>query len=197
MPAQPFANRFAGARKCFGIAVELKGPVGAELERVEFESELSGVEVFVEMAGALCLDDRVTQGCEPLLHDFGDAIADWTRTAIKLRGGGGEETTTAKDAFLHVRQPDVAKFPESRQAFRRFESGFDDFLNEDRARRFDGGHLQVFFGAEVCEEAALAHGKLSGETADRQAFEAFGRGDMHGRFEDRPARPVTLCFTPF
>src|SRR6185295_9280785 len=153
MPAQAFANGFTRACKCFWIAVELVGPVGAELERVEFESELSGVDPFVEMSGVLCIDDAVAQGREPLLHDLRDANANRTRAAVKLGGHGGEETAATKDAFLHVRQPDVAEFPETRQSLRRFESRFDDFLNEDRAGGFDGGHLQLFFRAEVCEEA--------------------------------------------
>src|SRR5215213_8979280 len=137
MPAQTFANRFARTCKCLRIAVELEGPVRAEFERIEFESELSGVDVFVQVPGVLRLDDRVAQRSEPLLHDLCDAIADRSGAAVKLRRHRRKETAAAKYPLLHVRKPDVTELPETRQALRRIKSGLDDFVNEDHARRFD------------------------------------------------------------
>src|SRR5690349_14205411 len=149
------------------------------------------------MVDVLCFDDRVAQSIKPLFHDLGDAVADRTRPAVKLRSHRGKETTAAKDALLHVRQPDVAQIPETWQALRRVESGLDDFVNEDRAGGFNRGHLQLFFRAEVREKTAFAHGKVGSEAADGQAFEAFGRGDVDGRFENCPAGAITLRFTTF
>src|SRR6185436_12864208 len=72
---QAFENRFARAFECAWIAIKLKRPVSAQFKRVEFESELRGVDLFVELPRVLCFDDGVTQSRKPLLHDLCDAIA--------------------------------------------------------------------------------------------------------------------------
>src|SRR5215207_10386619 len=61
IPAQAFTNGFARAFECALVAIELERPVRAEFQRVEFESELSSVDGFVEMAGLLRLDDRAAE----------------------------------------------------------------------------------------------------------------------------------------
>src|SRR6185295_20040108 len=58
---QAFKNRFARAFECARIAIKLERPVSAQFKRVEFESELRGVDLFVEMTGGLCFDDCVPQ----------------------------------------------------------------------------------------------------------------------------------------
>ena len=40
------------------------------------------------------------------------------------------------------------------------------------------------------EEPALAHSKLSRQTADREPFKSFRRGDLHSLVEDRLSRSV-------
>src|SRR6185369_11777704 len=69
-PAQAFADRFASAFERLRIAVELKGPVRAQFERVNFESELRGVNRLLQMTGVLCFDDEGAERGQPLLHDL-------------------------------------------------------------------------------------------------------------------------------
>src|SRR3546814_138553 len=57
--AQAFTDRFARAFEGAQVAVKLVRPVGAQFERIEFESELCGVDLFVELSGVLGFDDRV------------------------------------------------------------------------------------------------------------------------------------------
>jgi hypothetical protein len=47
-----------------------------------------------------------------------------------------------------------------------------------------GGQLELFLGAEMRKEAALAHAKLFGERANGEAFEALHGSDIHGAGED-------------
>ena len=60
------------------------------------------------------------------------------------------------------------------------------------ARRVDGGELQLFLGAEMSKEAALAHLQLVGQTADGEAFEPFQRGDVDGPLEDALPGPIAF-----
>ncbi len=48
----------------------------------------------------------------------------------------------------------------------------------------DRGQLQVFLGAEVCEQAALAHGQLGGQPPDAKAVQAVDGGQVGGGPQD-------------
>src|SRR5262249_31996433 len=133
VPAQTLANSFARAFERAQVAVELERPIGSEFKRVEFKSELRRIDFFVELSGLLCLDNGLAQSGQPLLHDLGNAVANWSRAAVKLSRCGRKETAPAKYFALNVRQPDVAEFPKSQQALRMIERGFNHFTNEDRA----------------------------------------------------------------
>ena len=57
-------------------------------------------------------------------------------------------------------------------------------FNEKRAGGFYRGKLEFFFGAEVGEEARLAHFQIFSEAADGEAFEAVYGGEIYGAAED-------------
>src|SRR6476469_3195795 len=96
------------------------------------------------MARVLRFDNRVAQSCEPLFHDVGNAVAHWTRATVELRRSGGKAASTTTHTALHLREPDVAEFPETQQTLGRLERRFDDFADEDRARGFNRRYLQIF-----------------------------------------------------
>ena len=77
--------------------------------------------------------------------------------------------------------------PQARGAVR----GAQGRLDHRRAEALRGGadrrQLQLLLGAEVGEEAALAHPQLGGEAADRQPLQALGRGEVDRAVEDRGA----------
>ena len=56
---------------------------------------------------------------------------------------------------------------------------------EERARGVDRRELELLLGAEVGEEAALAHPDRVGQAADREAVDALDRGEPGGLVEDR------------
>src|SRR5919199_122235 len=185
------------ARERLPVAVELEGPVRPQLEGVELEGELHGVDRRVELPRVLRLRDGAPERGEPLLHDFRDAVAHGARAAVKLRGGGGEKAASAEHPAAHVHEPDVAQLPQAREPPPCAEGRADDLAYEDFARGLDGGELQVLLGAEVGEEPALTHPHLGRQPADGQTFQALRRSYVDRRLQDalaralpvRPARP--------
>jgi hypothetical protein len=72
------------------------------------------------------------------------------------------------------------------------DRGRDDAVGEDRGGRAHGRDLELLLGAEVREEAALAHVELGGQAPDREALEALDRSDVHRGAEDRAPCLVAL-----
>ena len=62
--------------------------------------------------------------------------------------------------------------------------GANDFFDEDVAGFVHDGALQIFFGTEVGEEAALADLQGPGKFADGEALEAFQGSDVDGFAKD-------------
>src|ERR1700682_1057952 len=91
---------------------------------------------------------------------------------------GGEETTAGEDGSLKGSDVDFEQAGQSAQARRRGMRGLDNGVAEHLLGCFDGGDLQILLGAEVSEEAALAHVELFGEFADAQGFEPALGGDV-------------------
>ena len=63
-------------------------------------------------------------------------------------------------------------------------------VDEAPAGGVDRRQLQLLLGAEVGEQAALAHAQLGRQAPDRQALEPFDGGQVGGRLQDRLARAV-------
>src|ERR1700687_3457549 len=85
MAMQPLKYCLPGARKGLLIAVQLKSPVGAPFEGVELEGHLRWIDFPCELSRGLCSCTCPPQSGQPLLHNFSDAIAHWTRTTVELR----------------------------------------------------------------------------------------------------------------
>src|SRR5687768_6518805 len=162
-----FASAFEGRQ----VSVKLIGPVGAEFEGIEFECQLSCIKVAFQLSGFLGLDDGSPKSLKPFLHDFGNPVAHWARSAIKLGRRRREKASATKDPALHMGQPDVTQIPESRQPLSSLERWFNDLFDKDRASGFNSRDLQIFFGAKVCKQAALAHREFEREAPDSQTFE--------------------------
>src|SRR5215207_295662 len=64
-------------------------------------------------------------------------------------------------------------------------------------KRVGGGRdrrqLQLLLGAEMGEEAALAHPQLGREAADRQPLQALDGGEVDGAVENRRPRLLALA----
>ena len=63
----------------------------------------------------------------------------------------------------------------------------DHLLGEQRTGRLDGGQLELLLGAEVREEAALAHPDRLGKPADREAAEPLDRRELRRLTQNRVA----------
>ena len=74
--------------------------------------------------------------------------------------------------------------------------GLDDVRVEDLPGGVHGRELQLFLGAEVRVEAALAHPDVGGEVADGDALEAVDRGEVRGRAQDRLAAALAVRARP-
>ena len=70
------------------------------------------------------------------------------------------------------------------------ERGRDRLVVEHAPGRAHGGELQLLLGAEMGEQAALAHAQVAGQAGDREVLEPFGGGELHRTAEDRAARAV-------
>src|SRR5712692_2734486 len=196
MTAQTFEYGPACAYECALVSVKLESPVGSQLKGVEFESQLRGVKVLCEMTRLLRLNDSTSEGGKPLLHNFSDAVAHWTRSAVKLRGDGGKKAAAPKNSGLHIAQPGVTELPKTLDARLNFESRANYFAYEDSARGLDGRHLQILLGSEVSEEPTLTQREFRGEPPDSQPFQPFGRGQMDRGPEDSLARAFPFGLGP-
>src|SRR6266851_190465 len=148
------------------------------------------------MADFLRPVDRDRERSHPLPHHFGDAVADPARPPVELGCRRHEEATPPEHLALGVREPRVAETPQAREASLRRKSRAQHLLDEDGPRRLHGGELEVLLGAEVCEQAALAHLELGRQPAYRQAFETVGRSDVNRDAKDRLAGPVAANASP-
>ena len=73
------------------------------------------------------------------------------------------------------------------------ECGIDDLGLEDRVGGLDGCELQFLLGAEVGEQAALAHPDRVRESPEREPFDALDGGQSRCLAEDRLAAPDAVA----
>ena len=155
-----------------------------EAESLDFMSEERWIDFSLDVVGFLGFADGAMKRGNPFAHDGGDTIADWATTAVEFEGGSGEKAAAGKELCLDVAQPAVDQAPETRQAFGGPQSGNGDFVDEDLAGGIDCRQLEVFFGAKVGEETALAHLQGFRQTANGEAFQTLQGGDIDGAAED-------------
>src|SRR5271155_36561 len=106
---------------------------------------------------------------------------------MRRRAGPGRKDAPAGEVFpFTVGKPVFAERAKQAEAAE-MRRGEDNFLDKDIAGFVHYGALQLFFGAEVREEAAFADAEGRGELTDGEAFEAFQGGDVDGPAEDGAA----------
>jgi len=159
-------------------------PVRSNGDGVELEGQARGVEFWVEVAGLLRSLHRASDGANPFVHDCGYSVAHHTKAAVELKRGGGKEASTLEDSFFDEHQPVINQRPQTGHALWRGDSRERHFFDKNLARHLDRGELQFFLGAEMGEEAALAHSELLGEGADGKTFEALSGGDINRACKD-------------
>src|SRR5439155_3164688 len=115
-----------------------------------------------------------------------DCIADRTWTAnVVLLGHGPEVTASRKDSALEVGHPALAKRPNATDPAGQGQGWADDLVREDLRRGVDSCHVQLLLGAEMGEQAALAHAEVAREALQGDSLQALGRADLGGMEQDR------------
>ena len=168
------------------IAKQARTPIAAHGESLNFEGQLADVNILADFSGGLRVARGAFQISQPFLHQADDAVANGAGTIVEFEGGGGKKAAAGENFLLAIGEPISAEGAEEAEAAE-LRGGADDFCDEDVAGFVHDGALQIFFGAEVSEEAALADAQGSGELADGEAFEAFEGSDVDGFAEDGAA----------
>ena len=195
LEARPHGGRRAVEDRL--VAHELVVVVRGAAERVELERELLGIDRRVEVAGLLRLADLARQERQELAHVLGDRRAHGAvRPAVELGLDGVEEAAAAEHLRAEVLQPVDQERLQPRAAAREAARGPDHVVDEPAAGGVDRRQLQLLLGAEVREQAALAHAQLGREPADGEALEPFDGGDVGRRLQDRLARGVAAPAAP-
>ena len=129
-----------------------------------------------------------------LAHVLGDDVAHGVvGAAVELGLDVAEEAAAGEDLGAEVLQPVLEQRLEAGAAAGEVARGADDVVDEAPAGGVDRRQLQLLLGAEVGEQAALAHVQLGREAADRQALQALDGGEVGGRLEDRLAGRVAAA----
>ena len=176
-------NRSAGGAKSGLIAEETRAPISAHGQGLNFEGELADVHIFADFAGGLRFARGVFQISEPFFHEHDDAVADAAGAIVEFERGSGKEAAAGERFIFAVGKPIFAERAKEIHAAE-FGCGKDDAFDEDIASFVHDGALEIFLGAEVGEEAALADAEGGGEFADGKGFEAFEGGEVDGFAED-------------
>src|SRR5258707_13561599 len=143
------------------------------------------------MAGLLSFSHRYRKRAEPLFHQGRNPVSDWARQAIEPGGGSGKKAGAPEDAATCVVQPRVAERPKAGQSTGCHQPPTHDRINENLAGALDGGQLQLLFGAERSEKAALAHLQLAGQLTDGKALQPLCGSKMHCQVQDLTARALS------
>ncbi len=139
---------------------------------MNFESELAHVLIFAEFAGGLRFARGAFQISQPLFHKFDDAVANASGTVVEFKRRSGKEAAAGESFACAVGEPIFAEGAKEFDAAE-FCGGKDDAFDEDVARFVHDGALEIFLGAEVGKEAALADAESGGELSDGEGFQAF------------------------
>ncbi len=179
----PAQNCVAGGTKSALIAEQTRTPVGSHGERLNFEGELAHVHIFAEFSGGLRFACGVFQMAQPLFHELDDAVANASGSVVEFERCGGKEASAGESFIFSVGEPIFAERAKQTHAAES-RCGEDDAFDEDVASFVHDGALEIFFRAEVGEEAALADAEGGSELSDGEGFETFDGGDIDGFAED-------------
>ena len=166
------------------VLEQLVRPMRPNGDRMKLEGQARGVKLWVEVAGLLRSLYRAGDGADPFVHDRGDAVAHHSQPPIELKRSRGKKTPAFENSFFDKNQPVIKQRPEPGHTFGRGNRRARHLINKNLASHFDGGELQLFLGAKMGEESALAHAQLFGERADGKTFQTLSRGDIDSASED-------------
>ena len=163
---------------------------------VELEGDLRGVIFRVEGLFGLGFGDGGLELVEPGSGGGERAVSDGAGVGVDLRGDRGEEAAAGKDAAFEVGKECFAECAEASDPGGRRACGVDDLGLEDRVGGLDGRELQFLLGAEVREEAALAHPDRVRESSEREPFDALDRRQLRCLAQDRLAAADAVAPLP-
>jgi hypothetical protein len=159
--------------------------VGEQQRRLDLECDLGGILAGVDRALSLRVPDRGLEPVQPVAQEADEPVADGAGLHVDLGQDRGEETAAGEGVGLEIGQVTVHEQAQPLHAAAGRRRWLDDAGEKDRAGGLDGRELEFLLGAEVREQAALAHPHRVGEPRDRQAADALDRGQAGGRIEDR------------
>ena len=128
-----------------------------------------------------------------LAHERERAVAHRARMRVQLRYHRGEEAAARVDVFLHVPHVVVDEGVQPLDAGRSRERRVDHLLVVEGVRGLDRRELQLLLGAEVGEQAALAHPHGLRQAADGEPADALDGDELSRRAEDRLAAALTVA----
>lgn len=156
----------------------------ADCQRIDLKRELLRIHRRAKVASLPGFVHGAAKREQPFLHGLNDALAHRARPAVKFERCSREETSAFKDAGFHVFQPVFAKRPQPRHPCGLGQCRANHVSDENLPRHLHRSQLQLFLGAEVGEQAALAHFELIRQAADGQALQPFHRGQIDSRAQD-------------
>ena len=107
---------------------------------------------------------------------------------------GREKTAAGEDPGFDMSKKALRELPEPIEPGGGGRRGLDHLLPEEDARRLDRRELELLLGAEMGEEAALAHADRLGQAADREPADALDGGELCSLAENRV--PAALAVAP-
>ena len=165
-------------------------------DRVKLEGEARGVKLWVEVAGLLRSLYRAGDGTDPFVHDRGNTVAHDSKPAIELKRSSGKKAAALENSFFDKNQPMINQRPQSWHPLGGGDGRARNLINKNLASHFDRGELQLFLGAKVGKESALAHAQLFGERADGKTFQTLCGSDIDSAGEDSFAGAEAFRLAP-
>ena len=161
---------------------------------VELEGELLGVLGGVDRALGLRVADRRLELPEPFPDHLHREVAHRPRVCVHLGRHRGEEAA-ARDRRRPRRAGGSARRAAAAARGRWVPPSPGSITcSVNRALgRLDRRQLQLLLGAEMGEQAALAHPHRVGQPADREPVDALDRGELCGLAQDRVAAAFTVA----
>ena len=163
----------------------------------QFEGDLRRVRA-IQLSASVSLAGLVLEEVKPLPLIAGHQIVDTPRSGPELgRGGHGKKSPPGKTRRLRRRgSPRTVRAAALCQA-RSWKPRARTISAMKLSRGgLDSRELQLLLRAEQHIDAALGHSRRLGEPADRQAVQAFDRGQPSGMFQDPFSRPFPRGTTP-
>ena len=161
-------------------------------QAIHFIDHLADLDVGSQMAGVHGLLDAALQRIAPGLDHGHQVIADGTGTVVVF-DRAADVDATQRDFHRDLLDPAREHPFQARQAAWFLDGGIEHILLEAVVIQPHDLDLQVLAGAEVGEDAGLAHLHLFGQQADGQPFQAVTAGQFQRHIQDGGTGLLTLA----